>query len=139
MTILHIPKAVRALIETATETGYPNETCGLLIGRTREGIVGVTEAIQARNLNHERPRDRYDLDPKAMLAADRAARAKGLEIVGVWHSHPGHPAEPSETDRAEAWEEWSYMILSVDRECVKDIRSWRLDGGQFKEEEIRYS
>ncbi|MGH8508908.1 MAG: Mov34/MPN/PAD-1 family protein, partial [Gammaproteobacteria bacterium] len=69
-------------------------------------------------------------------AADRDARARGLEIVGVWHSHPDHPAEPSETDRAAAWEGWSYLIVSVARDGINAIRSWRRDAGQFYEEDV---
>jgi proteasome lid subunit RPN8/RPN11 len=137
MTILHISKDARAVIEAAVEVGYPLETCGLLIGQVKEEIVDVTEAAQARNLNYERPGDRYELDPKATLTADRAARERGLAIVGVWHSHPDHPAQPSETDRTAAWEGWSYIILSVTRDGVQDVRSWRLNGEQFEEEEIR--
>ena len=109
------------------------------MGQQTEGVTDVIEAVQAPNLNHERPGDRYELDPKAMLTADRDARQKGLEIVGVWHSHPDHPARPSETDRTAAWEGWSYVILSVSRDGVRDVRSWRMKGEQFEEEEIVYT
>ena len=126
-------------MESDVKLGYPHETCGLLIGRQAEGITTVIEAVQAPNLNRERPGDRYDLDPKAILVADRESRQKGLEIVGVWHSHPDHPARPSETDRAAAWENWSYVILSVGRDGVREVRSWRLKGAQFQEEEIVYT
>ncbi len=119
------------------QAGYPYETCGILIGEPVEGGIRVYEAIEAPNLNKERPGDRYELDPSAMLAADREARSQGLEIVGIWHSHPDHPAEPSETDRASAWEGWSYMIVSVTRDSLIEVRSWRLDGGQFVEEKIK--
>jgi proteasome lid subunit RPN8/RPN11 len=90
----------------------------------------------AANLNQERPGDRYELDPRTMLEADRDCRARGLEVVGVWHSHPDHPAEPSETDRAGAWEGWSYIIVSVARAAVGTMRSWRLSGDRFHEESI---
>jgi proteasome lid subunit RPN8/RPN11 len=60
-----------------------------------------------------------------------------LEVVGVWHSHPDHPARPSETDRNGAWEGWSYLILSVTAEGVPDLRSWRLRGEHFEEEDVR--
>ena len=117
--------------------GYPEETCGLLLGRCTEHRVDVLELVQAHNLNREQAQDRYELDPDALLAADIRARAQNWEIVGIWHSHPDHPARPSATDRARAWEGWSYVIVSVDRGHVADLRSWRLHQGDFKEEVLQ--
>ena len=117
--------------------GYPEETCGLLLGRRTTHRVHVLELVQARNLNRERARDRYELDPDTLLAADIRARAQNWEIVGIWHSHPDHPARPSATDRARAWDGWSYVIVSVDRGRVAELRSWRLHGGDFIEEVVQ--
>ncbi|MBA3492703.1 MAG: M67 family metallopeptidase [Gammaproteobacteria bacterium] len=136
MATIKLPESMRNRIAAAVTAGYPHETCGLLIGRQGAGAVEVLDSVQAANLDQERPGDRYELDPKAMLAEDRDARSRGLEIVGVWHSHPDHPAAPSETDRAAAWEGWSYLIVSVARDGINAIRSWRLDAGQFYEEDV---
>jgi len=73
----------------------------------------------------------------ATLLAIQAQEAAGLDIVGIWHSHPDHPARPSETDRASAWPEWSYVIISLQRDGVRELRSWRLNGADFEEEVIR--
>jgi proteasome lid subunit RPN8/RPN11 len=117
--------------------GYPHECCGLLLGRAGEGVVRVEEVFQARNANAERRRDRYEIDPQDFLRADARSRERGLDIVGVWHTHPDHPARPSETDRERAWPGWSYLILSVGAEGVQAMRSWRLDGHGFVEEALR--
>ncbi len=131
----------RAELEAWVAAGYPHETCGLLIGRRRGERTEVERVEQARNRNTERARDRYDLDPDDQLAADLRAREDGLEIVGIWHSHPDHPARPSETDRSKAWEGWSYVIVAVTADGVADLRSWRLsassDPSRFVEEPIR--
>lgn len=116
--------------------GYPCETCGVLVGGQTNGEVRVEQVFQARNLNTERARDRYVLDPDGLMSADLAAREAGLDIVGFWHTHPDHPARPSETDREAAWEGYSYIILSVSRARVEDLRSWRLNGGGFVEEKV---
>jgi proteasome lid subunit RPN8/RPN11 len=92
---------------------------------------------EARNLDTARARDRFDLDPADHLAAEELARAVGLEVVGVWHSHPDHPAVPSEADRAQAWRGWSYPIVSVTAGRARELRSWRLAGQGFVEEELR--
>jgi proteasome lid subunit RPN8/RPN11 len=134
--MLVLPKDVRDELEAWIGGGYPEETCGLLIGRTHLGRTETARATRAKNTNRARARDRYDLDPLDYLAADTAAREAGLEIVGVWHSHPDHPAEPSETDRAAAWEGWSYVIAEVTTIGVRAVRSWRLSGERFVEEAV---
>ncbi|MBI2313754.1 MAG: M67 family metallopeptidase [Betaproteobacteria bacterium] len=136
MATLQLSGELKARIENLVRTGYPHETCGLLIGRQANGTVSVTEALAARNLNRERARDRFELDPQAFLDADRHARDTGQEVVGIWHSHPDHPARPSEIDRSLAWPGWSYVILSVSRDGIQDFRSWRLAGNRFEEEVI---
>jgi len=123
-------------LRAMAHAGYPEERCGLLIGYQGEALVRVLELVQTRNLNRERAGDRYELDPDAFLAADIRARAQGMEIVGVWHSHPDHPARPSETDRARAWSGWSYLIVSVGPRGTEELRSWRLRDSQFTEEII---
>ena len=135
--MLFLSAQVRADLERWVQAGYPHETCGVLVGREADGLSRVLCAVQARNRNGERPGDRYELDPGDHLAADMEARSRGLSIVGIWHSHPDHPAEPSEADRAGAWEGWSYLILSVGAGGVTDLRTWRLVGGLFKEDELR--
>jgi proteasome lid subunit RPN8/RPN11 len=137
--MLVLPPEVRRDLESWIGAGYPEETCGLLVGKARLGRTETARATRAGNLNQERARDRYDLDPADFMAADLAARAAGLEIVGVWHSHPDHPAEPSETDRAAAWEGWSYLIVEVTARGVAAARSWRLQGQGFVEEPITSS
>ncbi len=137
MTTTRLPAVIRQHLEQVVREGYPYETCGLLIGTQDSTTRLVTRAPQARNLSEERAHDRYELDPRDFLAADRQARAEGLEVVGIWHSHPDHPARPSETDRQAAWADYSYLIVSVTREGIADMRCWRLAGTEFVEEEIR--
>lgn len=134
MTMLRMPNDLQTRLAHWAREGYPFETCGVMIGRQENGATEVMDLKAARNVNRERARDRYELDPEDLLAADAYAREAGLEIVGVWHSHPDHPARPSETDRVNAWEGWSYVIASVGRDGVKDVRSWRLKEGYFIEE-----
>lgn len=134
--MLLLAEQARADLERWVRAGYPHETCGVLVGRNEGGLSRAARAAQARNLSGDRAGERYELDPGDFVAADSAARERGLAIVGIWHSHPDHPAEPSETDRAAAWEGWSYLILSVSARGVEASRSWRLVGGAFQEEKL---
>lgn len=120
------------LLDWAREA-YPREACGLLVGLPRDGGWSVAEIRRARNLEPERADDRYMLDPEAFLAADRDARATGLDVVGFWHSHPDSPAVPSETDRQAAWPGYAYLIVSVRRGRPRDIRVWTFADDSFQE------
>jgi proteasome lid subunit RPN8/RPN11 len=134
--MLRLPPKPLFDVQVAVLAGYPREVCGVLVGSILNGVNAVQRIVQARNLNVERARDRYELDPEDYLRADQAARADGLEVVGIWHSHPDHAAAPSETDREAAWENWSYLIAQVSRKGVTDLRSWRLEGDRFVEEDL---
>ena len=136
MNRISLPGSLREELATIAIDGYPYETCGVLVGAFADGEVRIEKVFQARNLNTERARDRYVLDPDDLMSADLAAREEGLEIVGFWHTHPDHPARPSETDREAAWDGYSYVILSVSGARVEDLRSWRLNGEGFVEEQV---
>lgn len=136
LTTVHLPHLLERRLQAWAREAYPSESCGVLIGRRLDHMVRVADAVRARNLNSERARDRFELDPEDFLKADAAARASGLDIVGIWHTHPDHPARPSETDQAAAWQGWSYLILSVNREYVEELRSWHLEQDRFVEEEV---
>lgn len=57
----------------------------------------IEQAVPAANL-HPDPLRHFEIDPAALIAAHRAARAGGPELLGYYHSHPnGHPL-PSATD-----------------------------------------
>ncbi len=134
--MLHLATPLRDRLADLTVADYPREACGLLVGRLQPDATHVRQVFPVRNLNVERARDRYELDPDEHARVAAAARLEGLDIVGVWHSHPDHPARPSETDRAAAWEGWSYVIASVSPGGLQDLRSWRLQDGRFEEEDI---
>lgn len=134
-------------MERLCEQGHPHEVCGLMLGvadgpgpTQRRRVVRL---VTARNLNAERPHDRYVLDPADFLRADDLAREAGLDVVGVYHSHPDHPSAPSATDLSHAQPGWSYPIAEVVAgrpPRVASLRSWVLAGQpgrhEFVAEEI---
>ncbi|HEX7124716.1 MAG TPA: M67 family metallopeptidase [Thermodesulfobacteriota bacterium] len=106
---------------------YPHEACGLLLA-PRGTPLRLVEAAPVANLNTERAHDRYTLDPVGFRRAAEAAAARGLEVAGVYHSHPDHPARPSETDRVNAWAGWTYLILRVADGRPEELNGFRLEG-----------
>ncbi|MGD1053223.1 MAG: M67 family metallopeptidase [Candidatus Dormibacteria bacterium] len=102
-----------ASIRRLAEAAYPHEGCGVLVGNYQGEAVVVEEATSARNLWSDRLADRYDMDPADIQAADRAARARGMDVVGFWHSHPDHPARPSQFDSDRSWPDCAYLIVNT--------------------------
>lgn len=117
---------------------YPEECCGVLIGRCHSGATFVERVLSVGNEREDSRETRYLISPETVLAAHKEARALGLEVVGYYHSHPDHPAEPSAFDRENAWPGVSYVIVSVAQRRVTGARSWRWNEAQgaFEEEVI---
>ena len=126
-------------INKHVKKSYPDEGCGLLLGKIENNQKFVKEVIVTENTNKERAIDRFEIDPKEYKKIDEHARKQGLDIIGVYHSHPDHPPRPSETDLSIAQAALSYLIISVLKGSVIAIRSFKLsdDEKDFKEELIK--
>src|SRR6266700_3528556 len=119
-------------IEEEGAAAYPNECCGIMIGRdvsdgacTRR-IVERLEPMQ-NVFDPEQQRRRFAVDPLALMRAEKSAAAAGQMVLGFYHSHPDHPARPSEYDREHAWPFYSYVIVSIAKGQAVDMTSWLLD------------
>lgn len=151
--MLTLTAQVAATIAAHAAATYPDECVGLLLGHLKGGNKLVVRAFVVENRwqgqvalsEHDDPmsrRDRFYLDPRDYLRADRAAQAAGLEIVGCYHSHPDHPPEPSERDRvgaqAIAGPSFAFVIQSVYAATARELAAWLLveDGGRFVREEL---
>lgn len=112
---VRLSAAVYATIRAHGEETYPNECCGVLLGRISEGDGWQIEAaVRAGNARADAARNRYEIAPVELVKIVREARSSGLEIAGFYHSHPDHPAHWSLTDLAEAhWLGCCYIITSV--------------------------
>src|SRR5438132_1234293 len=110
----------------------PDEACGLLAGHPDAGDVVV--AYRCRN--DAASARLYAVNPLDHLRADRDAESRGLEIIGVYHSHTHTDAYPSPTDVAQAPDpSWHYVLVSLkDPEPV--VRSYRIANGAITEEPV---
>src|ERR1700744_2740387 len=97
------------------EETYPNECCGVLLGKNVAGGGNhVQQIVRAGNTRTDAAHNRYHIAPQELVKIQRQARGLGLDIVGFYHSHPDHPAQWSKTDFAEAhWLGCSYVINAV--------------------------
>ncbi|AFY76015.1 MAG: M67 family metallopeptidase [Hydrococcus sp. C42_A2020_068] len=133
-------------IRAHAENTYPEECCGLLIGKIEGENKILIEVIATENswdaeaaeflsVEAGSKRNRFSIAPEVLLRVQKETRDRNLSIIGIYHSHPDHPAIPSEFDRAIAWQQYSYMIISLSQGRAVEIRSWFLDENrQFKPE-----
>jgi len=127
-------------IKQHVQSAYPEEGGGLLLGHIEDGRAIVSEIRVLPNtwdVDAEKRR-RYLIPSRVMLHEERQADARGLDIVGYFHSHPDHPAVPSEFDRDHALPNWSYVIVSVQQGQAHEVRVWQLreDRGGFDEQQV---
>ena len=116
-------------IKKQGESGYPYEICGFLLGSIdfKNDKRKVVEVFQVENQNKERANDRFEISPKDYQRVEIYAMQKGLDIVGIYHTHPDHPSKPSETDLKFAQPDLSYIILFVKKGKADMWESWVLD------------
>ena len=144
MKDLHLPSPLARQIEEEGVATYPNECCGIMIGRdVRDGsverrvvdrLIPMKNAFDAAEQYH-----RFTVDPVAQIAAEKQADAEGKVVLGYYHSHPDAPARPSEYDRTHAWPFYSYVIVSIQKRRPVDMTSWVLDDATetFQRQDIR--
>ena len=119
---------------------YPYECCGLLLGRYAENEKIVKETYPISNAREESAkRNRFLIRPEELMAGERYATSRDLEVVGFYHSHPDSPAEPSKYDLEHAWPTYSYIIVSTSAGQANDLFSWeqQTDRSRFNREEIQ--
>ena len=127
------------------EAGYPNEACGVMLGKA--GVI--TEVVSADNQRLDSPasggesaRNRYLIPPLAYREIELDADRRGLQVMGFYHSHPDVPARPSQFDLDNAtWPGLSYVIVSVCKGKAVETNSWLLreDRSAFDQEAVEIS
>jgi proteasome lid subunit RPN8/RPN11 len=113
--------------------GLPNEACGLLGGR------GDVAEVFVPCENVDRSSRTFSLGPDAWERADAEIEGRGMEILGVVHSHTHTEAYPSPTDIDQAGNPflagWRWLLVSL-RQPEPVVRSYVIDGTTVTEEQI---
>jgi proteasome lid subunit RPN8/RPN11 len=117
------PEAWRAMADHARGT-YPEECCGAMVGSIDGDLKSVTQAVPLSNAFSGEKARRYEVRPEDLLAADREARGRGLELIGIFHSHPDEDAYFSETDLKNSCPWYSFVVISVKQGDVDHANSF---------------
>jgi proteasome lid subunit RPN8/RPN11 len=107
----------------------PNiECCGLLAGcdAVISSILPAKNALQSPKA--------YEIAPQELFELFRQIRSRGLEHLGIYHSHPNGENAPSPLDIERAfYPEPAYLIISMRPTASHPIRAFRIVEGQARE------
>jgi proteasome lid subunit RPN8/RPN11 len=117
--------AIEAVVRHARDAA-PDECCGILVGTHGD----LDAAVAARNIA-DTPATRFLIDPRDHFDALRAARGRGADVLGFYHSHPRSDAAPSATDLAEATYADHFFLIVGLGSTPADVRLYRFSGGNF--------
>ena len=114
---------------------HPLEACGLLSGMPVEGGQAEVRGLSSAE-NVSASARLYEVEPRALLEADRQAEESGQQLIGVYHSHTHTDAKPSPTDIRQAPDPgWHYVLVSL-RDAQPSVRSWLIVDGKITEEPV---
>ena len=129
----------QVMVAHARET-YPNECCGAMLGHLDDSSKIVRVAMPLENAFAGAKAARYELRPEDLLAADRAARERSLDLIGIYHSHPDCDAYFSTTDLKNSCPWYSFVVLSIHKGEFDHANSWlpNADQTEAAKEELSY-
>ena len=128
-----IPGELFGKIAAHAERTYPEECCGVMLGREAGGERVVQELVEIDNRQDTNRRRRFLITPQQYRDAEGQAAEKNLDLLGFYHSHPDHPAAPSAFDTEHALPWFTYVIVSVAHGHASNTTAWVLeeDRGRF--------
>jgi proteasome lid subunit RPN8/RPN11 len=92
---------------------YPNECCGAMLGAIDGDTKSVRTAVVLQNAYEGAQNARYELKQEDLLKADAEARRQGMDLIGIYHSHPDCDAYFSKTDLENSCPWYSFVVLSI--------------------------
>lgn len=127
------------MVSHARQT-YPNECCGAMLGSIDATGKTVRVALPLENVFDGVQAARYELRPQDLLAADRAAHQRHMDLIGIYHSHPDCGAYFSQTDLRNSCPWYSFVVLSIQQGEFHHATSWLPNPEQTEatQEELTY-
>jgi|ERR1700735_3867617 len=126
---VYIPREIEQRLIELARRQPKEECCGLLAGR--EALI--TQALPATNAASD-PAKAYEIAPNELFSLMKEMRAGGLELLGIYHSHPNGKNEPSPRDIESAYyPEAVHFILSPLSEAPRPLRAFSIRDGRVEE------
>ena len=131
--------AWETMVDHAQKT-FPNECCGAMLGSVDGDRKLVTLAMPIENSYAGAQGARYEIRPEDLMAAEREARVREMDVIGIFHSHPDCDAYFSETDLKNSCPWYSFVILSIKEGRFDHAKSFipDLDQTRADKEELVY-
>ena len=130
---LVIPRPIFDAMLAHAKADLPAECCGLLAGTIADGVGRVTQHLPL--VNALASPTEYESDPRSMLAAHKAMRAAGTDVLAVYHSHPTSDPVPSRRDLERNYSEQVVNLIIGLRTAEPDVRGWWLTADAAREAE----
>jgi len=132
ITQLEIPPDIFERMLTLVKANASVETCGILAGRGAR-VKKLYEMTNVENRSYH-----FMMEPKEQFAAVKDMRAAGLEILAIYHSHPGTPARPSAEDiRLALTPDVTHVIVSLQNPERLVVKGFAIDNGTVREVPIK--
>jgi proteasome lid subunit RPN8/RPN11 len=78
------------------KNSLPNESCAVLAGKNNGKEIHILDLVPMRNSDSSAVA--FSIDPQELINAYQKVKEQGMQVVGIFHSHPAEPS-PSTTDR----------------------------------------
>ncbi len=117
------PQPWATMVAHAQST-YPNECCGVMLGSIDDDNKVVEVAMNLENAYAGPQNEHYEVRPEDLLMADREARKLGMDVIGIFHSHPDCDAYFSKTDLENSCPWYSFIVLSIQKGTFHHANSW---------------
>ena len=131
--MLHIPRKLAETIIDLAYEGLPRKVCGILGGKG--GVVSTILPVA----NTAAIGEHYSMDHGEQLNAMRELQEKGLDMLGIYHSHLDNIAYPTADDihLPLSWDV-SHVIVSLKKLDNPVLKSFRISAGHVEPEQVDY-
>ncbi|MGC8582787.1 MAG: M67 family metallopeptidase [Thermoproteus sp.] len=121
----------RRFVEEARERCSPREECAALLFGTGDSASRWTWVENVAKSPVE-----FKLDPERVYGAIADAERLGLELVAIFHTHPGAPVpSPLDLKYMKMWP----VVWIIGRAGTMELKAWRLERGVLQEVDIYLS
>ena len=129
--MIYLSKKEIARLVVHAKSSFPAEACGILAGSSGR----VEEVFEMTNVHNSG--ESFFMDPEEQFKVAKEVRARGMEILAIYHSHVSSSAYPSSEDVDMAYDpRISYVIISLTNSDRPAVRSFKINGNSITEEEV---